>query len=109
MKARVPMSNRQKRAARQEVKHILLEEERTINNYLDVSILYAMHELFGFGKDRLKRFYMRFGEIHRAFVDHYLSANRDEAEWVYDKKLKEIGVDVAEWRKELDAIEEAQT
>ena len=78
-----------------------------INNYLDVAVLYAMHELFDFGKDRLKRFYMRFGEIHRDFVDFYQSESRDEAEWVYETKLKAIGVDVEEWRKELDAIEEA--
>ena len=72
----------------------------TSEKNIDVAILWMLHEQLGFGAKRLRRFFDTFNRIYEELVAHYDMA--DDLPWVYDRKLKEIGVDVAEWRKETN-------
>lgn len=65
---------------------------------VDVTVLWMLHEMCGFGEKRLKDFFDGFNRIYKELIDHY--DMESEMPWVYEQKLKEIGVDVAEWRKE---------
>jgi hypothetical protein len=65
---------------------------------VDVAVLWALHDLCGFGEKRLKDFFDGFNRIYKELVAHY--DMESDMPWVYEQKLKEIGVNVAEWRKE---------
>lgn len=63
-------------------------------------ILWSLHETFGFGKDRLKRFYCNYSNINQQLKKHYEMKDND-LHFLTDKLLKEIGVDIDAWEKEV--------
>lgn len=65
---------------------------------VDVAVLWMLHELCGFGPKRLHDFFEGFNRVYDELVAYYDMV--DDLPWIYERKLKEIGVDVAEWRKE---------
>ena len=69
-------------------------------NDMDAVVLYALHETFGFGADRLHRFYEAFVAEYRALQDHYELGN--DTPFVCKQRLLQIGVDVEKWSAELE-------
>lgn len=100
MKARIPikLTKSQQRAMDEEIKSQLLLYDEMHENNVDSIILYSLHKEFGFGKDRLRRFYDCVKVHYQDLVNHY--ENEDDAEFVCMKILKDIGVDVAQWNKD---------
>ena len=91
------------RAARREV-------YRQVNNELTLStkrffkdetavVLWVLHDTFGFGKDRLKRFYVNYEKVNADLRKHYSMSNSD-MRYITDRLLKDIGVDLDEWEME---------
>ena len=64
-------------------------------------ILWELKEKFGFGPKRLKRFFMEFDHDIHALTEHYMLEDNDDA-WLCTHKLKESGIDIYEWEKELE-------
>lgn len=65
--------------------------------------LWILHEEFGFGPDRLKRFFMSYSKNIDELVARYRD---DDGKVVKDTflctmKLKEYGIDLDEWEKEI--------
>lgn len=61
-------------------------------------LLWALHEEFGFGADRLRRVWDCVA-VHRAeLLKHY--DMQDNAEFILLYKLRQIGVDVEKWTAE---------
>ena len=98
-------------AAKKSARKWLLIEAERINTYMDAAVLYALHDVFGFGAVRLKRFFIRFEEVHRQFIDAFSSEEdadrtsseiREDMAAYYLSELKKIGVDVAAWRSDSD-------
>lgn len=73
----------------------------TENHNLEIiaMTLLTLHEEFGFGESRLKRFFDRYDETVEGLVKRY-ELDEDDAPWIATHKLKEIGIDVAKWHAE---------
>ena len=112
--------NRQNRTAAREdpkIREIRREVLREFNNNLvDASdrlyvnwastILWVLHQQFGFGHDRLRRFYTEYTKEINSLKEYYKSGKNindvssAEVQYVAAELLKGIGVDVAAWAKE---------
>lgn len=81
---------------RKEVAERLLEIEQTYILDLDTMVLWTLHK-YGWGATRLKRFYTDMFRNHRKLRAHYQTSD------TYPEriKLKEKGIDVEAWFKEL--------
>lgn len=91
MKARVPkptVSPVMLKAMKEEMRKQMAEYDRK-----------NMNEEFGFGPERLKRFYNAFGPALDSLIEHYELDNSDKI-WICTYKLKEYGIDIEEWNKE---------
>ena len=93
-----------------EQKAMDMEIQRQIANYtlmhnreLEAMILWTLHENFGFGPKRLKRFYNKFVGAVEILVHNYELDNSDDV-WICTHKLKVYGVDLEQW--EHEAIKE---
>lgn len=103
MKAKLPfiMSAAQKKAMNEEINRQILERDTTFSMDFDSTVLYVLHITFGFGKNRLRRFWEAFIKNHDELRQYYEMDSEDNA-WLCRRKLKEIGVDIEAWYKELD-------
>lgn len=79
------LTAKERRAMNIEINRQIVEADRKYLNNVDAMILYFLHKHLGFGKKRLRRAWEQF--------------TVDDA-WLADRKLKEIGVDVAAWNDE---------
>jgi hypothetical protein len=72
----------------------------------DISILYALHNVFGFGAIRCRRFYHAMIENHFQMCEDFQCKGDDSHYWVMEKRLKDAGIDVDELRREADEMAE---
>lgn len=89
-----------------EINRQIVEADRKYTNDIDAMVLYTLHVHLGFGKKRLRRFWEAFQQEHKALVEYYQMP--DDGAWLCQRKLKDIGVDVEEWNKEVDDETEKQ-
>ena len=75
------------------------DRENMLN--IDAVILWELHEQFGFGADRLRRFFDGFGKRFNDLTRHYEMESSD-GPYICLEKLKEIGVDLEKWMEESD-------
>ena len=80
---------------RRQLAEITLKQEKDI----DALVLWHLHNEFGFGPKRLKRFFDTFSVAIKELSDWYAMAETDQA-WLATRKLKEYGIDIDEWYKE---------
>ena len=66
---------------------------------ITATVLWRMHEEFGFGKKKLKKFYKSFDRAIRDLVNRYHLDDSDAA-WLCTWQLKEYGIDLEEWERE---------
>lgn len=83
------------------VKEKLAEWDAKHEDEIDSLILWQLHEQFGFGKVRLKRFFHGFKRLYNELRQRYEMSD-DDYIWLVTTKLKDIGVDVREWKNEED-------
>lgn len=85
-----------------EARRLVEERMKEYCTKADVSILYTLHEVFGFGKTRCERFYKSWIKTHSAMADSFQSGGDDSHYWVMQERLKSIGVDVEALQKEVE-------
>lgn len=90
-----------KKALRMEIQRELADYNRKNLNELDAIVLWHLHEEFGFGKKRLKRFYTTFLPKLNELARRYELEDSDRV-WLCTYRLKEYGIDIEEWNKELN-------
>lgn len=83
-----------------EINRQIVEADRKYTNDIDAMVLYTLHVHLGFGKKRLRRFWEAFQQEHKALIEYYQMP--DDGAWLCQRKLKDIGVDVEEWNKEVN-------
>jgi len=88
----------EKKAMDIEIKKQLAEYDKKHSTELDAAILWQLHEHFGFGPKRLKRFYDAFIPQLDDLVERYSLADEEQI-WLCTHKLKEYGIDLEEWSK----------
>ena len=64
-------------------------------------ILWCLHETFGFGKDRLKRFYDNYSRVNNQLKEHY-SMQDNDLHYLTEQLLAGIGVSIEEFEAEHD-------
>lgn len=92
----------QEEKLQREIRKYLLDEESRYLQGIDAVFLWGMHILFGFGAERLKRAYKGVIRVYKQMRDYYEMDGSFPAE----TKLKEIGIDMDELRKETANEEE---
>lgn len=81
----------EKKAMDLEIQRELAEYDRKHIAEIDATILWVLHEQFGFGAQRLRTYY-------DAFHDRI----KEDDIWLCTQMLKRIGVDVEAWHKESE-------
>ena len=98
-----------------EARREVFEQKRCLDDDFDAAVLWALHQAFGFGADRLRRFYDAFIANYDEMRAYYLGTDADGEEVVdgtvafaCKAHLLRIGVDVAEWNKEITRRKKAK-
>lgn len=85
-------------AMRHEINQQCLEADARLTADVDAMVLWTLHQHCGFGPKRLHDFYVAMAKEHKRMRDFY------EMDDLYPErhKLKEMGVDVEAWEKEIE-------
>lgn len=98
----VKLTAAEQKALDKEIYRQLAEDTRKHNLEIVAMTLTTLHEEFGFGEARLKRFFDRYDEVVDGLVKRYELSEGDEP-WIAAHKLKEKGIDVEAWYAEAEA------
>lgn len=93
------LSAAEKKAMDLEIQRELAEYDRKHLAEMDAIILWVLHEQFGFGPKRLRRYYDSFWTATRGLLKRY-EMEQDNDIWLCTQMLKRIGVDIEAWHKE---------
>jgi hypothetical protein len=93
----------ERKAMQKEIDRQIVEIDNQYKRDLVNLVLWSLHVCpdTKWGKVKLKRYYQLFDKIHQDMIDHY-ELRDDDAPWLAGHMLKEIGVDIDEWEKELN-------
>ncbi len=102
MKARLPVNftTSQKAAYTAEINRQILENDEKFERDRVAVILWTLHTEFGFGEKRLKKFWKSLYVQHQKLREYYQMMPSDDG-WLCKRKLKDSGIDIDEWYKEL--------
>lgn len=89
----------EKKALDIEIKRQLADYDKKHELELDALVLWTLHEQFGFGQERLRRFYNSFGDSINRLIEHYELDDSDKI-WICTEKLKDYGINLEDWAKE---------
>lgn len=82
-----------------EIKSQLAEYDKKHTQEIEALVLWVLHEQYGFGEKRLKRFYDSFDNEIAALLKRYEMDENDDV-WLCTRKLKDAGIDISKWSKE---------
>ena len=94
------MSAAERKAAEIEIKKQLAEFDEAHSMEIDALVLWILHNEFGFGKKRLRKFYEAFADQIYSLVDRYQMED-SKAIWLCTFDLEREGIPVKEWHKEF--------
>lgn len=95
----VSFSKKEQAAIDREISRQCAEFDRKNADEIDALILWLLHEHFGFGMKRLRRFYDLFRVEFDALCERY-EMDKEDALWLCTYKLKQYGLDIEDWNKE---------
>ena len=95
---KVELTSKEQKAVDAEINRQLIEKHSVFTDDVDYMIMRILHNEFGFGLTRLKRFYEAFISDNNALVKHYEMA--DAGAYIARKEMNEIGCNIEEWNKE---------
>lgn len=98
MKARIPMSSTSRKAMDEEIKRQILEYDKKHMIEFDAMVLFNLYSEFGFGAQRLRKFYDSFKKLYKELQDQYCMP--DDVPFICIQKLKDLGVDLESWERE---------
>lgn len=95
----VELTAAEQKAVDREIEKRLAEYTDNHNLEIIAMTLLTLHEEFGFGEGRLRRFFDRYDETVEGLIQRY-ELDEDDGAWIATQKLKEMGIDVAKWHAE---------
>lgn len=98
----VDLTAAEAKAVDREIEKHLAEHTEKHNLEIVAMTLLTLHEEFGFGEARLKRFFDRYDGVVEGLIQRYL-LDSDDAPWIAMHKLKEKGIDVEAWYAEAES------
>jgi len=93
------LTSQEKKALDIEIERQLAEFDRNHTKEIDALILLALHDTFGFGEKRLRRFYDIFDESVNELIKRYELEDSDKI-WISEQTLKDYGIDLDLWERE---------
>ena len=96
---RVRLTANEKKALDEQIKRAMAEYTREHQLEMEAAFIRHVRRFTGWGKAKLKRFYMDFSPTMRELVNHYEMADSD-APWLCVRELKAEGFDIEEWHRE---------
>ena len=91
----------ERRAINIEINRQLVERDKQYAADIDAMVLYTLMAHYGWKKKRLKKFWNAFNEEHKTLRDYYQMNEPGDNEWLAHRMLKDIGVDIHQWYKEV--------
>ena len=104
MKSRKKPSKEDQKIIDSEIRKWFAEYDKANVREIEAMTLWAMREEFGFGKKNLWKFYVNFKKRLDDLIARYQMTDKD-MDWLCTRQLKEYGIDIEQWRKELDENE----
>ena len=95
---KVELSPSEQKAMDEEINRQLIEKHREFTDDVDYMIMRVLHNHFGFGPGRLRRFYEAFSADNNALVKHYEMP--DASVYIARKEMNKIGCDIEKWNRE---------
>lgn len=96
------LSAAEKKALDIEARKVYAEYDRKNANEIDAIFLAYLHSKYGWMHDRLKQAYMGIAPEIEKLAERYEMTGEGDRVFLATYKLKEIGVDIEEWRKEVE-------
>ena len=92
--------------ARDEAKGLVLKRWEEFCKKVDVLILYTLHKDFGFGKQRLEKFYFAMLDNQIRMIEEFRSnADDDDTHYlVMADRLEKAGIPIDEWLARADRV-----
>ena len=94
----VELSKKEQRAMEEEINRQTIESYNQFVDDFDYMILRILHDHFGFGHKRLKRFHEAFIIDNDTFVKHYEMP--DAGVYIARKEMNELGINIEQWNSE---------
>ena len=94
------LTSAEKKAMDIEIRKQLAEMAEKHRLEVSSMILWELMEKYDFDENQLKDFFMNFDNDVHNLIEHYMLEEDDDA-WLCTYKLKESGIDIYEWEKEL--------
>ena len=98
---KVDLTPKEQKALDEEITRQLKEKYYQMMNDVDYMIMRILHNEFGFGKTRLKRFYDAAIADNEALIKHYEMS--DAGVYIARKEMNDIGCNIEEWNRERGA------
>lgn len=95
---KVELSPSEQKAMDVEINRQLIEKHAEFVDDVDYMVMRILHDHFGFGLTRLRRFYDLFNADNDALVKHYEMA--DAGSYIARKEMNEIGCNIEKWNNE---------
>lgn len=99
MKAQLPTVMKKSDISRI-VRDEVVRQNRENSVAISARVLWVLHNRFGFGAARLKRFFDEFNKSLDELDKYYEMYDVDDESWLCVEKLKDIGVDIRQWVRE---------
>lgn len=96
VKEEIKLTNKQRKVLAEEVKTMFFGRLEEYDLEFDAMVLYSLHKAFGFGRDRLARFYNTYFREADELKKRY---EEETPGFPAAAELKKIGVDVERWHK----------
>jgi hypothetical protein len=94
----VELSKKEQKAVDIEINRQILEHNRQFVDDFDYMVMKILHDQFGFGFTRLRRFHDVFRKEYDSLEKHYEMA--DAAPYVARKEMNALGVNIEQWNRE---------
>lgn len=91
----------EKKAVDIEIQKEIAEYTRKHNTEIAALVLRELRRQFGFGEKRLRQFYEGFDKGIDELIGRYEMEESDDI-WLCTQELKEAGIDIEKWSKEMD-------
>lgn len=95
----VELTAAEAKAIDREIEKRLAEHTEKHNLEIIAMTLLTLHEQFGFGEGRLKKFFDAYDAVVEGLIKRY-ELDEDDGAWIATQKLKDMGIDVAAWHAE---------
>lgn len=95
----VKLNKAEQKAIDEEIKRQIVEKDKEYSAESEAIQLWILHEFFGFGKGRLRKYWELINTSQKELRERYI-LDEGDTPWLCKEQLKGYGIDIDEWLKE---------